>query len=271
MHLFKDPTSNKEEDPKHPLFSEFDTIPDETEPSSIDEFPRFRSMPSVLTGCISSCSLVTLIIAVLVLICGVFVVYQTTDFFDSFFEGVQDLLGIGEGSEAEVVDAKVILLGIRKMAVLQTASDDIQVEEKVVKEKTSILKDAKLYIRYIGRVTAGIDLSLIEDDDITVGLDQSVVIKLPPAQITGCYLQNPEVIDSTCGTSFLGASDCDAIIEDMRQEAYEKGLQYLLEAAENDQLLDHAYLNAEEAIIDLLKDLTLLAKSSELPSDGTMG
>jgi hypothetical protein len=112
-----------------------------------------------------------------------------------------------------------------------------------------------LYIRYIGRVTAGIDLSLIEDDDITVGLDKSVVIKLPPAQITGCYLQNPEVIDSTCGTSFLGASDCDQIIEDMRQEAYEKGLQYLLEAAEEDQLLDHAYSNAEEAIIDLLKDL----------------
>jgi hypothetical protein len=63
------------------------------------------------------------LIVVIVLVIGV--VYRTTDFYRSIFESIQDLLGIGEGSEAEVVDAKVILLGIRKMAVLQTASDDI--------------------------------------------------------------------------------------------------------------------------------------------------
>lgn len=181
---------------------------------------------------------------------------QMTSFFDDPVDKVLEMFGIDRGNtEAEVVDTQLILLGIKDMAMLETTRGDILIEETVVQPKTFLLKDARLRVQYLGRVTAGIDLSQITEANILEQTDDRLVIQLPPAQITGCYLQYHDTLENTCGTNVLGMADCSATFERLNETAYERGMQDLLRTAEELAILDIAYDNAETAIAGLLRDL----------------
>lgn len=208
---------------------------------------------------LSTCALFTgIILVILVLgVClwSIAVTQGVRGFMGDTWSFFEDLLGFGGDSEPEVVDTTVIVLGIKELAFLETVSGDVMIEKTVVQEKTSVLKDAKLRIRYVGRVTAGIDLSLITVEDITVQADNTLVVSLPPVQYSGCYLQNPEILSSTCGTNFLGLGDCSDTFKRMQETAHERAIKELLETAEKLELLDQAYQNAEQAVYGLLHNM----------------
>jgi hypothetical protein len=210
-------------------------------------------------GCLATCALfggLSLLILTITFAAILFAFTQSvTNFFGDAWDGARDLFGIGDGATPEVVDTQVIVLGIRHMSVLQTTSGDILIEKEVVQEKTSLLKDAKLRIRYIGRATAGIDLAQITDQSVTVGPENHITIELPPAQITGCYLRDPEILENSCGTSFLGVADCSDTYERLQDKAYERAIGDLLDTAQELNLAEQAYQSAEATIADLLRDL----------------
>lgn len=163
-----------------------------------------------------------------------------------------DIFGLGgEDSEPEVTDVTTILLDIHELARLETLSGDILVEERVEQKNESILRDSVMEIRWVGRVDAGIDLSRISEDDVRVNdAENSITIALPPPEITGCFLQNPQVLESSCGNLVL--QSCTQRIEDMTEEAYDKGLEYLYDTALEGDLLGQAYEQAEDVLRNLL-------------------
>ena len=104
---------------------------------------------------------------------------QMTSFFDDPVDNVLEMFGIDRGNtEPEVVDTQLILLGIKDMAMLETTRGDILIEETVVQPKEFLLKDARLRVQYLGRVTAGIDLSQITEASILEPPDDRLVIQL---------------------------------------------------------------------------------------------
>lgn len=211
-------------------------------------------------GCMGTCALFgglsLLVITVTIAIMMIAFTQEVTDFFKNPFDNILEGFGIDTGkSTPEIVDTRLIVLGIKKLAVLETTRGDILIEETAVQEKTMLLKDAKLRMQYTGRVTAGIDLALIDESSIENSPDGRVIIALPPAQITGCYLQNPVVIENTCGTNVLGMANCSDTFEKLQDTTYTRALQDLLATAEELKLRELAYQNAEEAIAGLLSDL----------------
>lgn len=181
---------------------------------------------------------------------------ELTDFFDDPVDNLLEMAGIDRGqSTPEVVDARVVVLGIQNLAVIETTRADILVDETVVQEKTFVLRDAKLRVQYSGRVTAGLDLSLIEDGDVTVEGPDRVTIDLPPAQITGCYLRDQEILENTCGTNMLGTANCSDTYENLQQTAHNRALSDLLETAQEQDVTGMAIESAEGAISGLLQDL----------------
>jgi len=210
-------------------------------------------------GCWSTCALYSgLSLVILTLVFAVMAVaftQEVTDFLDEPWNRISELLGFTGNATPEVTDTKVIVLGIQKMSFLETTRGDIMIEKTVVQEKTFVLKDASLHIRYIGRVTAGIDLSLITESDVILNPDNSLTVNMPPAQISGCYLQDPEILDSGCGTSFLGMADCDATLDQLQEVAYDRALVDLLETTQELELLNTAYENAEDSVAAFLNTL----------------
>ncbi|HML22209.1 MAG TPA: DUF4230 domain-containing protein [Aggregatilinea sp.] len=198
---------------------------------------------------------------------------EVTDFFDDPVDNLLEMVGIDRGnSTPEVVDARVVVLGIQELAVIETTRADILVDETVVQEKTFVLRDARLRVQYSGRVTAGVDLSLIEDGDVIVEGPERVTINLPPAQITGCYLRDPEILENTCGTNVLGMANCSDTYETLQQTAYNRAMSDLLDTAQEQDVTGLAIASAESAISDLMKNLgiteiTFNRSTDTLPPD----
>jgi hypothetical protein len=162
------------------------------------------------------------------------------------------LFGFEKNSTPVVMDSRTIVLGIQKMAVLQTASGDIQITKTVV--DTGAAPDAELRVSYIGHVTAGIDLSRVGEQDIIAGSDDRLTVTLPSAQLTGCYLGKPDIVSWNC-TGIPFVQDCGKINERLQDEAYKRAIEELSETASDLKLLDLANQEAESRIYYLLKSL----------------
>lgn len=247
--------------------------------------PRKRSVPverpveSSPRGCWGTFALffgasmlvVTIVFAITVLA----FTNEVSDFMDAPVDNVLELIGIDRGrSTPEVTDTRIIVLGIKQLSVLETVRGDILVQKTVVQEKSSVLKDARLRVQFYGRLTAGVDLSQIADDDIIVQSPDAIEVHLPPAQITGCYLQDPEILESSCGTNFLGMGNCSDTFQRLQKTAYDRGLVDLLQAADELNLLDEAIANAETSIASLLREfgfesITFIRSDETLPPDAT--
>lgn len=193
-----------------------------------------------------------LILLVAVVVLTAMLTLQFSDFLRDPFDSVLSVFGFETDSEPEVVDNRTIVLGIREMAVLQTATGDIQVDKTVV--DTGAAPDAELRVSYVGVVTAGIDLSLVAEEDIIANADGSVTVILPPAQLTGCYLGKPDVVSRSC-TDIPGLQDCGKIVNGMQDEAYDRSIDELRETALEMNLLQLAYEEAEARLAILLDSL----------------
>jgi hypothetical protein len=121
---------------------------------------------------------------------------------------------------------------------VQTLSDLVTV--KYVMEKVVVLEDMKWYgesrvlLLAHGIVKAGIDLKHVTTNDVTV-FGKSILVKLPPPQITDAYLddQQSRVIDRTTG--LLRVFD-----KDLEQTARENAVDDIRRAACSSGILDDA-------------------------------
>jgi hypothetical protein len=192
--------------------------------------------------------------AVLLIFGGVIlvVVLLAVRFVRDPIDNVLGLFGFERNSTPVVVDSRTIVLGIQKMAVLQTASGDIQITKTVV--DTSAAPDAELRVSYIGHVTAGIDLSRVGEQDIVAGPDGRLTVTLPPAQLTGCYLGKPDIVSWSC-TGIPLLQSCTKINERLQDEAYKRAIEELSQTASDLKLLDLANQEAESRIYNLLTSL----------------
>jgi hypothetical protein len=193
-----------------------------------------------------------LVIVVLVACVAMLLTLQISDFLHSPLDSVLEIFGFEKNSKPTVADSRTIVRGIQKMAVLQTVSGDIEVIKTVV--DTGPAPDAELKVSYIGHVTAGIDLSLVTEQSIVFQPDGSLMITLPPAQLTGCYLGKGDVLSRSCVDIPLW-QDCGSIIDRLQNEAYNRSLDELRDTANEMDLVSLAYTEAESRIYDLLKNL----------------
>lgn len=204
-------------------------------------------------GCMSTCAFYGGLGAlVLVIVFGIMALAFTEQLTD-FGGDIRSFLGLEE-TTPEVVDTQIIVLGIQTMALLQTTSGDLLIEKEVVEDQTW-RKDPFVKMRYVGRVTAGIDLGAIAAGDVVVASPDSVIVALPPAYLTGCYLENATQLDASCGTTFLGLSSCTDKINQLQQVAQRRAKEDLIDMAAELGIVETAYDAAEGAIRALLTDL----------------
>lgn len=195
-----------------------------------------------------------------VLIAGIIVLIGFASFFSDPVDSVLGLFGFERDSEAEEVDSRIIMLGIREMALLQTASGDIHITKEVI--DAGAAPDARLRMAYVGSVNVGIDLERLTEENVVVNADNSLTITLPPIQILECALRQPEIVSMSC-TDIPFVQDCDDIRTKLQDAAYERSMNELREQAQQNEiftsdgqrLLDVAYDGVEEAVYNLVVTL----------------
>ena len=236
---------------------------------------RLPPSPPPRRGCWGTCALfggLSLLVMTLVVACMALVMtVQVASFLRDPLDNFLAIFGFESNTTPVVVDNRTIVLGIREMALLQTATGDIQVTKTVV--DTGPAPDAELKVSYIGYVTAGIDLAQVTEQNITVWPNGSLTVILPPAQLTGCYLGKPDVLSRKC-TDIPLAQDCGKIIQQLHDEAYDRAIDELRETAYELDLLTLSYQEAEARVYDLLKSLgyeqvTFQLSGAELPPSET--
>lgn len=148
-----------------------------------------------------------------------------------------------------VPDTTVLVAEIQQLAKIETAS--------------FILKNKKFYStrdndRFWGilgenleliascKVTAGIDLSNITDDNFEILNNQTIKIKLPKAKIFDVIITASSVPSRTKGILATVDKDMESNTKDYAQN-------YFLEQALNSDLLDQANQNAQNRIKNLAK------------------
>lgn len=204
-------------------------------------------------GCMSTCAFGGAVVAIIGAIVFGIMALAFTDQLTDFGGDLRTFLGLQDATP-EVVDTQIIVLGIRTMALLQTTSGDLLIEKEVVEDQP-LRKDPFVKMRYIGRITAGIDLGAINEGDIVVESADNVRITLPPAHLTGCFLENAVQLDASCGTTFLGLTSCTDKINQLQQVAQRRAKEDLIDMATELTVVEQAYDAAEGAISALLADL----------------
>ncbi len=185
------------------------------------------------------------------------VVLRASSLTGSITDDIRDLLGLGGGDEKpQVTDVTTIVLETRRLARLETISGDILVEERVVRKNSSILRDSVLEIRWVGRVEAGIDLSQISEDDFIVNSeDGSIEITLPPAQLTGCFLQEPQQLSGTTCGNLSPLQSCTDRLKELQEEAYSAGIDYLYNTAMEADYIGQSMTEAQAVLRNLFRRL----------------
>jgi len=178
---------------------------------------------------------------------------------------VRDVL---DGGEIVVLDRQpAVITQIRELGRLETASYTVEkVLEGGVDQGNELLNlllgDRLLFIAH-GEVIAGVDLTELADEDVTVSDDrQSVTLRLPPARVLTQRLDNDlsRVYDRSQGVLTKGDPDLESRV---RQEAERA----VLRAACEGGILDQASLNAQRQVQILLlalefKDIQFLPARS---------
>lgn len=207
-------------------------------------------------GCMGTCAYfggLSLLVMTLVVACMALVMtFEFASFMRDPLDNFLEVFGFDADAEPQTVDSRTIVLGIKEMAVLQTASGDILISKTVV--DSGAAPDAEITVNYIGNVTAGIDMALVTEEHIITDDRGDLTVILPPAQLTGCYLGKPEIVNRRC-TGIPLAQDCGKIIERLQGVAYDRALEELRETAYELNLAELAYQEAESRLYDLLGSL----------------
>jgi len=160
----------------------------------------------------------------------------------------------GGDKEVEVVDADILILGLKDIGILETTSSAVLVEIEVKEERPSILKDAVLRIVYSGNITAGIDFSKLDESAILV-TDKAINIQIPQAQITHCFLEQSRILESSCGTNNPLYSECDNTMNRLHTAAYQTGLDGLLKVQDSSVVINQANESAKTQIANFVQAL----------------
>lgn len=204
-------------------------------------------------SCMSTCAMGAAVVAIIgAVVFGVMALMFTEQLTD-FGSDLRTFLGL-EAATPEVVDTVVIVQGIRNMALLQTTAGDLLIEKEVVEDQP-LREDPYVRMRYVGRITAGVDLGAISAGDIVVTSPDSVSVTLPPAHLTGCYLENATQLSASCGTTFFGLLSCTDKLEQLQQVAQRRAKMDLILMADELGVVEQAYDMAEETVGGLLTDL----------------
>jgi hypothetical protein len=240
------------------------------------ERPRRRSRRGTRQGlgCLGTLRLVALLpVLVIALVVGCMMLVMLFEFASFMRDPLDNFLGVfgfDPDAKPEEVDSITIVLGIREMSILETIRSDILITKTVV--DSGAAPDAELRVTYLGWVKAGIDLSLVTEDSIVARSDGSLTITLPPAQLTWCDLGKPDN-DVDC-TDIPFVQDCNAIVDRLQDEAYDRAIEELRETAYELDLLTLANDEAESRVYALLESLgytrvTFQRSTEELPASET--
>jgi hypothetical protein len=215
--------------------------------------PRARSR----RGCLGSLLLTAFSPFRLVLLVGVgiiiaILVLSFANFMTDPLDNFLGVFGFDDDAEPQVVDSRTLVLSIQEMAVLETVKSGILITKTVV--DTSAAPDAELEVSYVGTVKAGVDLSLIGEEDVIVGDNNSVTITLPPPQITHCDLGKPEIHRWDC-RGWAGIQNCNDRRDKVQSVAYDRAMEELLETATELDLLNLGWQNAQATLYDLITSL----------------
>lgn len=150
-----------------------------------------------------------------------------------------------------IADPTTIVHEIRAIARLETIHYSM---EKVITAETNqgffafLVGDKLLFVAH-GNVTAGIDLSKIEEGDLFTENDV-LYVRLPKAEIFDAYLDNDKsyVYDREIGVFSQGEVGLETQV---RQAAEEE----ILNAALEDGILEQAQINAENYLFRLFRSL----------------
>ena len=187
-----------------------------------------------------------LLFIVLSFLC-VFVIAQRS--VSGIFDGISNILN----PEAEIIaDPNTIIHEVRSIAQLETIHYSM---EKVITAAANqdffidVFVGDKILLVAHGTVTAGIDMSKIETDDLYVE-NEVLYVRLPKAEIFNSYLDNDKsyVYDRKTGVFSQGEDDLET---KARQAAEDE----ILNAALEDGILEQAQINAENYLISLFRSL----------------
>ena len=159
--------------------------------------------------------------------------------------------GIVNPTPTIIPDPVTIILQVRNLSRLETASYTI---EKVITAETgqgpfSFLFGDRLILVARGQVIAGVDLGKMEDGDILITEDGTVVVTLPEAEILVATLDNQKSYVVDRDTGLVGTNPA---LETEARQAAEKEV---LDAALEDGILDTAQRNAEMYVRQLIMAL----------------
>jgi hypothetical protein len=143
------------------------------------------------------------------------------------------------------------ILQVRAIAELGTAQSLMSTVVEVEKARVGDILYERLILIACGRVKAGIDLSKLRDDDVTV-VGDVVTVRLPRASIQDVYLiDDPSV---TCTTKVYDRTNLIVLPEtrELEQQARQKALEAIRASANESGLLSDADRNARLVIERIL-------------------
>ncbi|MBL7063583.1 MAG: DUF4230 domain-containing protein [Anaerolineae bacterium] len=160
----------------------------------------------------------------------------------------EQFAGIANPTVTIIPDPVTIIRQVRSLSRLETASYTI---EKVITAESgqgpfAFLFGDRLILVAHGQVIAGVDLGKMEEDNITIATDGTVVVTLPPAEILVVRLDNQKSYVFDRDTGLIGVNP--ALETDARQAAEEE----IKNAALEDGILDMAQRNAETYVRGLI-------------------
>ncbi|MEW6579507.1 MAG: DUF4230 domain-containing protein [Chloroflexota bacterium] len=239
--------------------------------------PRRKRRPSTPPprGCWSTCAFfagASLLVLTVVLACMALVVtVGVADFLGDPADNFLAVFGFDSDAEPMVVDSRTVVLDIQKLALLETVHSGVVITKTVV--DSGAAPDAEMNVSFVGTVKAGIDLAQMGEDDILLGADGVLTVALPPTQITHCDLGKPKVHSWDC-RGWAGLQDCGGRFRRMQDEAYNRAMSDLLEAAATLNLLELATQNAQATLYDLLlklgfEQVVFQTSATALPPDSS--
>jgi len=172
------------------------------------------------------------------------------------FDGIGKLAGVFPSilsSPTVTIDTSrpTVLDEVRSLSKLETVHYQL---EKVVTGKSSgplpdFLTSDKILLVAHGEVVAGVDLSKITEDDVSV-VSNTVTIRLPKAEVLYSKLDNDKTYVYDRQTGIFSRPDPN--LETQIREAAE---QDILNTAMEDGILDQAATNAQDVLRTLLTGL----------------
>ncbi|NTV62017.1 MAG: DUF4230 domain-containing protein [Oscillochloris sp.] len=228
-----------------------------------DGVPRTFSRPSsplsFVRGVRNSCTSTLFLIAlgaILALLAVGFLFNQTGGGLGNLFAGVPNLATIVVTPTPVVQNGTAVVRRIQQLSRLETASYTVEQVIEVRQDSSVPLignilaSDALLLIAH-GKVVAGVDLSQLDADSVTISSDgRSITLRLPPVQILDFGLDSSKTRVYSRDRGVFAPEN-----KDLETRARQEAEQRILQAACEDGVMSRA---TEAAEVSLQKFLSLL-------------